>query len=210
MHLKSPGITNLKQCVGDQFEYKVSCCVLATAEIVVHGAQFRLLKALGAPRSTRLYIAGGQPCGGDRAMKPLVEEFPNLTTKETLARGNELAPFINRSSVMAALDYIVSLSSDVFMPSHGGNMARAMQGHRAYSGHRKFIKPNKRMMLPFFEDEFVSEDEFGAIIRKLHEKSYGQPESRTGKRGRNRHRDVIAYPVPECMCRDNSCLFRAT
>lgn len=56
-------------------------------------------------------------------------------------------------------------------------------------------------MLPFFDtDEPMSEAEFGAIIRKLHEKSQGQPESRTGKRDR----DVIAYPVPECMCKRNS------
>ena len=28
---------------------------------------------------------------------------------------------------MAAIDYIVSESSDVFMPSHGGNMGHAIQ-----------------------------------------------------------------------------------
>lgn len=75
-----------------------------------------------------------------------------------------------------------------------------VKGHRAYSGHRKYIKPNKRMMLPFFEDQSISEAEFGGIIRKLHEKSQGQPELRTGKRDR----DVIAYPVPECMCKSRT------
>ncbi|MCD9639755.1 hypothetical protein HAX54_024476 [Datura stramonium] len=57
----------------------------------------------------------------------------------------------------ATIDYIVSLSSDVFINSHGGNMGRALEGHRAYVGHRKYIKPNKRMMLPFFEDSSVPE-----------------------------------------------------
>ena len=61
------------------------------------------------------------------ALKPLVEEFPNWVTKEMLARDAELLPYVNRSSALAAIDYIVSLSSDVFLPSHGGNMGRAMQ-----------------------------------------------------------------------------------
>lgn len=87
----------------------------------------RLLKALGAPRHARVYIAGGKPFGGSEALTPLVQEFPNAVTKETLARQGELIPFTNRSSALAAIDYIVSLSSDVFLPSHGGNMGRAMQ-----------------------------------------------------------------------------------
>ncbi|XP_010248906.1 PREDICTED: uncharacterized protein At1g04910 [Nelumbo nucifera] len=156
----------------------------------------RLLKALGAPRSARVYCAGGKPFGGSRALRPLMMEFPNVVTKEMLARDGELAPYVNRSSALAAIDYIVSLSSDVFMPSHGGNMARAMQGDRAYAGHRKYIKPNKRAMLPYFEDDSISDAEFGSIMKKLHRTLVGQPEPRTNKRDR----DVIAYPIPDCMC----------
>ncbi|ESQ31569.1 hypothetical protein EUTSA_v10005492mg [Eutrema salsugineum] len=157
----------------------------------------RLLKALGAPNNASIYIAGGEPFGGSRAIEPLVKKFPNLVTKETLAHKGELLPFTNRSSALAALDYIVSLSSDVFLPSHGGNMAKAMQGNRAYVGHRKFIMPNKRAMLPLMENSSVSESELSSVTRKLHRKSQGHPESRRGRRDR----DVVAYPVPECMCR---------
>ncbi|KAF6161399.1 hypothetical protein GIB67_009278 [Kingdonia uniflora] len=157
----------------------------------------RLLKALGAPSNGRVYIAGGKPFGGDIALRPLMKDFPNLMTKDMLARDGELLQFINRSSSLAAIDYIISLSSDVFMPSHGGNMGRAMQGHRAYIGHRKYIKPNKRAMLPYFEeDESMSEMEFGRMMRHIHRDSLGQPQLRNNNRGR----DVIAYPVPECMC----------
>ncbi|ONK80528.1 uncharacterized protein A4U43_C01F18840 [Asparagus officinalis] len=39
------------------------------------------------------------------------------------------------------------------------NMGRIMQGHRAYVGHRKSIKPNKRAMLPLFEDSSISDAE---------------------------------------------------
>ncbi|OVA17549.1 GDP-fucose protein O-fucosyltransferase [Macleaya cordata] len=157
----------------------------------------RLLKGLGAPRSAPVYCAGGEPFGGTLALQPLITEFPNLVTKETLAREGELAPFINKSSALAAIDYIVSLSSDVFMASHGGNMGSAMQGQRAYVGHRKYVKPNKRAMIPYFEETSISNEEFSSIMRHLHRELLGQPQSRNNKRGR----DVIAYPVPECMCR---------
>ncbi|KAJ4821864.1 hypothetical protein Tsubulata_038437 [Turnera subulata] len=163
----------------------------------------RLLKALGAPSSARLFIAGGEPFGGDKAVQPLVEEFPNIVTKEMLARGQELAPFIRKASALAAIDYIIAFSSDVFVPSHGGNMDRVMLGHRAYVGHRKYIKPNKRTMLPLFENSSISAAEFGSIIKLLHRRSQGQPEPRTNKRSR----DVIAYPVPECMCKQRTAIF---
>ncbi|XP_051147595.1 O-fucosyltransferase 37 isoform X2 [Andrographis paniculata] len=158
----------------------------------------RLLKALGAPRDANIYVAGGEPFGGSRALQPLVDEFPNIATKLTLARKGELEPYLSKPSILAAIDYIVSLSSDVFVPSHGGNMGRAMQGHRAYVGHRKHIKPNKRMMLPLLDDAAAAaEEEVGKAVRRLHKYSMGQPESRRKKIDR----DVLAYPVPECMCK---------
>lgn len=159
----------------------------------------RLLKALGAPRSTRIYWAGGQPLGGKEALQPLTREFPHFYNKEDLALPGELKPFANRASLMAAIDYIVSENSDVFMPSHGGNMGHAIQGHRAYAGHKKYVTPNKRHMLPYFLNSSLPGAEFNRIIKELHRDSLGQPELRTIKAGR----DVTKYPVPECMCSDS-------
>ncbi|XP_023528632.1 O-fucosyltransferase 20-like [Cucurbita pepo subsp. pepo] len=160
----------------------------------------RLLKALGAPGDTRIYWAGGQPLGGKEALQPLIREFPNFYNKEDLALASELEPFTKKASFMAAIDYIVCESSDVFMPSHGGNMGHAIQGHRAYAGHKKYITPNKRHMLPFFLDSSLPEAEFNKIIKVLHQDSLGQPELRTSKVGR----DVTKYPIPECMCNSSS------
>lgn len=87
----------------------------------------RFLKGLGAPNNARIYVAGGEPFGGTQAMQPLQKEFPNLVTKHTLARNGELTPYLEKSSTLAAIDYIVSLSSDVFINSHGGNMGRALE-----------------------------------------------------------------------------------
>eukprot|EP00253_Pinus_taeda_P032044 PITA_32044 len=159
----------------------------------------RLLKALGAPSNSRIYWAGGEPLGGKKALEPLMKLFPNLYNKQSLALPGELEPVANRASLLAAIDYIVALNSDVFMASHGGNMGRAIQGHRAYAGHRKHIIPNKRQMLPHFLDKTLAESDFNNIVRHLHNESLGQPVFRTEKSGR----DVVAYPIPECMCTNN-------
>ncbi|KAE8666952.1 hypothetical protein F3Y22_tig00112471pilonHSYRG00068 [Hibiscus syriacus] len=160
----------------------------------------RLLKALGAPMSTGIYWAGGEPLGGKEALSPLTREFPHFYNKEDLALPGELEPFAHKASSMAAIDYIVSAESNVFMPSHGGNMGHAIQGHRAFAGHKKYITPNKRHLLPYFLNSSLPEAEFNRIIRELHRESLGQPELRGSKGGR----DVTKYPVPECMCKSKA------
>ncbi|KAL3624593.1 O-fucosyltransferase 20 [Castilleja foliolosa] len=175
-------------------------CPLNALEVV------RLLKALGAPKSARIYWAGGVPLGGKEALLPLINEFPNFFNKQDLALPEELEPFTKKASLLAAIDYIVSENSDVFMASHGGNMGHAIQGHRAYAGHKKTIIPNKRHMLRYFMNSSLPEMEFDKIIRDLHRESLGQPEIRTSKVGR----DVTKYPVPECMCNDTKTAYASS
>lgn len=50
--------------------------------------------------------------------------------KETLLEPSDLMFFQNHSSQMAALDYMVSLESDIFVPTYDGNMAKVVEGHR--------------------------------------------------------------------------------
>ncbi|CAI9764951.1 unnamed protein product [Fraxinus pennsylvanica] len=159
----------------------------------------RLLKSLGAPKSTRIYWAGGIPLGGKEALQPLTREFPHFYNKEDLALPGELEPFEKKASLMAAIDHMVSENSNVFMASHGGNMGHAIQGQRAYAGHKKTITPNKRQMLRYFMNSSLPDAEFNNIIIDLHRDSLGQPELRTSKVGR----DVTKYPVPECMCNNS-------
>jgi hypothetical protein len=101
------------------------------------------LKALGYPESTRIYVAAGEIYGGQERMAGFFSRFPNIMKKETIASTEELAPFVQHDSQMAALDYIVSVESDVFVPSFSGNMARAVEGHRRFLGHRKTISPDR-------------------------------------------------------------------
>jgi hypothetical protein len=47
-----------------------------------------------------------------------------------LGESEALRQFQNHSYQMAALDFIVSTSSDVFLPTYDGNMAKLVEGHR--------------------------------------------------------------------------------
>ncbi|XP_072964768.1 O-fucosyltransferase 37 [Typha angustifolia] len=158
----------------------------------------RLLRGLGAPNSTRVYWAGGEPLGGELALQSLRSEFANLISKGTLATAGELTPYTNKSSALAAIDFMVAMSSDVFVPSHGGNMARVMQGYRAYTGHMKYIRPNKHAIMHVLREAAsgATEEETRREMRRVHAGRTGGPE----ERGRKKGRDVIAYPAPECMC----------
>ena len=44
----------------------------------------------------------------------------------------ELRQFQNHSSQMAALDFMVSVASNTFIPTYDGNMAKLVEGHRRY------------------------------------------------------------------------------
>lgn len=44
----------------------------------------------------------------------------------------DIRVFRNHSSQMAALDFMVSVASNTFIPTYDGNMARVVEGHRRY------------------------------------------------------------------------------
>ncbi|PIA50559.1 hypothetical protein AQUCO_01200027v1, partial [Aquilegia coerulea] len=172
--------------------YLAGLCPLNAIEIT------RLLQGLGASNATKIYWAGGNPYEGEKALQPLQSNFPFLYNKWALANEGELVHIKHKSSILAAIDYLVCLKSQVFMANHGGNMARSIQGHRAYLGHKKHITPNKKQLVHLFMNKNKSQDQrkLDQMIKKMHARSLGSPMVRTKKSGR----DVIAFPVPECMC----------
>ncbi|KAK8696652.1 hypothetical protein V6N13_001784 [Hibiscus sabdariffa] len=170
------------------------------------------LTGLGYPSNTPIYIAAGEIYGGDTHMADLRSRYPILMSKEKLASVEELEPFSNHASQMAALDYIVSVESDVFIPSYSGNMARAVEGHRRFLGHRKTISPDRKALVRLFdkiERGLLQEGrKVSNRIIELHKKLQGSPRRRrgpvSGTKGTDRFRLEEAFyvnPLPDCLCK---------
>lgn len=88
-----------------------------------------MLRALGFQNDTYIYVASGEIYGGEDTLKPLKNLFPNFITKEIII-SQELKPLLPFSSRLAAIDYLVSEESDVFVTNNNGNMAKILAGSR--------------------------------------------------------------------------------
>ncbi|KAM0976781.1 hypothetical protein PS2_019378 [Malus domestica] len=170
------------------------------------------LTSLGYPLNTPIYLAAGKIYGGESHMAALRSRYPILLSKETLASAEELEPFTNHASQMAALDYIVSVESDVFIPSYSGNMARAVEGHRRFLGHRKTISPDRKALV-----RLIDKLEQGTLkegknlsnrVIEMHKKRQGSARKRkgpvSGTKGTERFRSEEPFyvnPLPDCLCK---------
>ncbi|TQD97869.1 hypothetical protein C1H46_016564 [Malus baccata] len=178
------------------------------------------LSALGYPPNTPIYIAAGK-IYGDSRMADLLSRYPILKSKETLAFVEELEPFTNHASQMAALDYIVSVESDVFIPTYPGHMAAAVEGHRRFLGHRKTINPDRQKALVSLFDKLEQGTlEEGKTLSnrvvQMHRKRQGSPRKRRGPapglRGKDKLRSEEPFyenPLPDCLCRKEMPMQRA-
>lgn len=165
-------------------------CPLEPGEVAV------ILKAMGYPKETQIYVASGQVYGGQNRMAPLRNMFPNLVTKEELTTKEELNSYRKHVTNLAALDFLVCLKSDVFVMTHGGNFAKLIIGARRYMGHRlKSIKPNKGVMSRDLGDPFLSWPAFVNDVIVTHETRTGLPESTFPTY------DIWENPLSHCMCR---------
>ncbi|XP_042432326.1 rhamnogalacturonan I rhamnosyltransferase 4-like isoform X1 [Zingiber officinale] len=160
-----------------------------------------VLRALGFTRDTLIYIASGEIYGGERRMASLRAAYPRIVRKEMLLSAEELNPFQNHSTQMAALDYQVSVASDVFVPTYDGNMAKVVEGHRRYNGFRKTIVLDRRelvKLLDLLQDGNVSWDQFSTAVMELHKGRMGQPTLRMVLHGRPKEEDYFYSNPHEC------------
>ncbi|KAL3504786.1 hypothetical protein ACH5RR_034627 [Cinchona calisaya] len=173
------------------------------------------LSLLGFTSKTPIYIAAGEIYGGDSRMEDLRSRFPLLMNKEKLATLEELEPFTNHASQMAALDYIVSVESDIFIPSYSGNMARAVEGHRRFVGHRKTILPDRKALVRLFDKIELGMVKEGKNVANrvigMHKRRQGSPRKRkgpiSGTKGMDRFRSEEPFyvnPLPDCLCQKES------
>ncbi|GJN05696.1 hypothetical protein PR202_ga23349 [Eleusine coracana subsp. coracana] len=171
-------------------------CPLTPEEITL------VLRALGFTKDTLIYIASGEIFGGERRLAALKDAYPNLVRKEKLLSPDELRPFQNHSTQMAALDYMVSLASDVFIPSYDGNMARVVEGHRRYTGfHKTILLDRKKLveLLDLFQGGALSWDQFSAAVKEVHQNRMGQPAERKIIPGQPKEEDYFYANPQECL-----------
>ncbi|KAE9454150.1 hypothetical protein C3L33_13946, partial [Rhododendron williamsianum] len=165
-------------------------CPLEPGEVAV------ILRAMGYPKETQIYVASGQVYGGQNRMAPLRNMFPNLVTKEELASKEELDGFRKHVTSLAALDFLVCLKSDVFVMTHGGNFAKLIIGARRYMGHRlKSIKPDKGLMSKSLGDPYMGWATFVEDVVVTHQTRTGLPEETFP------NYDLWENPLTPCMCR---------
>ncbi|PRQ53277.1 putative GDP-fucose protein O-fucosyltransferase [Rosa chinensis] len=161
-----------------------------------------VLVALGIDHNVQIYIAAGDIYGGDRRMEGLKAAFPNVVRKETLLEPSELRFFPNHSSQMAALDYLVSLESDIFVPTYDGNMAKVVEGHRRFLGFKKTILLDRRLLIGLI-DQFTSGslswDEFSSIVKEAHADRMGSPKKRVSIVDKPKEEDYFYSNPHECL-----------
>ncbi|GLT36918.1 hypothetical protein SLA2020_112640 [Shorea laevis] len=159
-----------------------------------------MLRGMGFDNSTYIYLASGKIYDAERTMAPLFEMFPNMQTKEMLTSPEELAPFKNFSSRMAAIDYTVCLHSEVFVTTQGGNFPHFLMGHRRYlyGGHSKTIRPDKRKLALLFDNPNVGWKNFKRQMLSI--RSHSDSKGFELKRPND---SIYTFPCPDCMCRTN-------
>ncbi|XP_059279624.1 O-fucosyltransferase 31 [Lycium ferocissimum] len=153
-----------------------------------------LLAALGFNNSTRLYLASHKVYGGEARMSALRQLFPFMEDKKSLASSHELSEVEGKASLLAAVDYYVSMQSDIFISASPGNMHNALLGHRAYKN-LKTIRPNMTLLGKLFLNKSMEWSEFQQAVQQGHKNRLGQIRIRKEKQS------IYTYPAPDCMCK---------
>ncbi|KAL6861535.1 hypothetical protein ACP4OV_017235 [Aristida adscensionis] len=144
-----------------------------------------IIHAMGFDNTTRIYLASGKLIGGKHFMKPLKAMYPHLENHSMVGSGKMEEN--TRGLAGSAVDYMVCLLSDIFIPTYDGpsNFANNLMGHRLYYGFRTTITPNRKALAPIFIDmeeghasgyerirQVIFNTHFGAPHKRIHPESF--------------------------------------
>ncbi|KAM3268169.1 O-fucosyltransferase 1 isoform X1 [Capsicum chacoense] len=160
-----------------------------------------ILRAMGFDNSTRIYLAAGDLFGGERFMKPFRSMFPRLENHSTVDTTGELGK--NTMGLLgSAVDYMVCLLSDIFMPTYDGpsNFANNLLGHRLYYRFRTTIRPDRKALAPIFinreNGQTAGFEE--AVRRAMLKTNFGGPHKRVSPES------FYTNSWPECFCKKSA------
>ena len=159
-----------------------------------------ILRAMRFDNTTRIYLASGELFGGKRFMKPFKAMFPRLENHSTVGPGK--LEENTQGLAGSAVDYMVCLLSDIFIPTYDGpsNFANNLMGHRMYYGFRTTITPNRKALAPIFIDRAQGRSTgFEQRIRQVMFNShFGGPHKRIHPES------FYTNSWPECFCQTNA------
>ncbi|KAJ8448928.1 hypothetical protein Cgig2_030784 [Carnegiea gigantea] len=185
-----------EKIINSDLKRKDGLCPLTPEETAL------ALRALDIDPNFQIYIAAGEIYGGERRMASVAEAYPKLVRKETLLNPEDLRFFQNHSSQMAALDYLVSLESDIFIPTYDGNMAKVVEGHRRYLGYKKTILLDRRLLVDLIDRYTAGSmgwDEFSTAVKLAHAHRLGQATRRVVIPDRPKEEDYFYSNPQECL-----------
>ncbi|CAA3021113.1 O-fucosyltransferase 3-like [Olea europaea subsp. europaea] len=118
-----------------------------------------------------------------------------------LLDAEDLRLFQNHSCQMAALDFMVSVASNIFVPTYDGNMAW-------YLGFKKTIQLDRKKLvelLDLHQNETLTWDEFSAAVQLAHKRRMGQPSRRAVIPDKPKEEGYFYANPQECLCESISC-----
>ncbi|KAK1292433.1 Uncharacterized protein QJS10_CPB17g00405 [Acorus calamus] len=182
-----------EKVIDSELKRKDGQCPLTPEETAL------ILRALDVDPNVRIYIAAGEIYGGERRMASLSSSYPNLERKETLLEHSELMLFQNHSSQMAALDYLVSLESDIFVPTYDGNMAKVVEGHRRLQKDVSVRPEASSQLIDQYDNGSLNWDEFSSSVKAAHANRMGNPVLRLVIPDRPKEEDYFYANPNECL-----------